>query len=403
LDRLEAYLDDTDLKGYDPYDALNSKILARLSFNKRILRLIYTQALKKLPINLRPLLGIRKDYNPKGLGLFLTAYLKLYSLYRTEKYLQRIKNIICILEKVKSDGYSGYCWGYNFDWQGEVDIFPKGTPTIVNTAFIAHSFLDAYERFGENKFFEIARSSCNFILDDLFIFESNDSICFSYTPINKTKIHNANVLGAALLARVYSISNEAMLMEYARKAVNYTADRQSEDGAWYYGENEGEDGYWRNGINGIDRQNDDNYTGFVSYIDSYHTGFVLESLLMYTRFTRDLTYIENIKRGFEFFENHFFLKDGTPKYYHNKVYPIDIHASAQAIITLVKSSEIREHNRLLQKVACWMIDNMQSKWNYFYYRKGRFFYNKIPYIRWAQAWAFSALTTYYQYLQTSRK
>jgi len=31
---------------------------------------------------------------------------------------------------------------------------------------------------------------------------------------------------------------------------------------------------------------------------------------------------------------------------------------------------------------------------YFYFRKGRYLTNKIPYMRWGQAWAFHALTEY---------
>ncbi|UCG93705.1 MAG: delta-aminolevulinic acid dehydratase, partial [Candidatus Aerophobus sp.] len=206
-------------KGYDPYDALNSKILRVLSFSNRWLRIAFTQGLKKFPLNLRPLLLIEKGYNPKGLGLFLTGYLKLYSLYRTKEYLQKINYIISLLEEFKCNGYSGHCWGYNFDWQSEIRLTPKGTPTIVNTSFIAHAFLDAYELFSEERFLGIARSACEFILHDLHITRSGDSVCFSYSPIGRSRIHNANILGAGLLARVYSITREEKLLEYAQKAV----------------------------------------------------------------------------------------------------------------------------------------------------------------------------------------
>ena len=101
--------------------------------------------------------------------------------------------------------------------------------------------------------------------------------------------------------------------------------------------------------------------------------------------------------------NHFFLEDGTPKYFHDRIYPIDIHCSTQAIITLVKLNKIRELNLLLQRVACWMIDHMQDKHGFFYYRKGRAFNNKIPYIRWSQAWALYALSTYYFYMKNIGK
>ena len=382
LDKLEAFLDTTDLKGYDPYDALNSKILSILSFRNKWLRIAFTQGMKRLPVNLRPILLIEKGYNPKGLGLLLTGYLKLYSLYRTEEYLQKINYIISLLEEFKCNGYSGHCWGYNFDWQSQITLTPKGTPTIVNTAFIAHAFLDAYKLFGKEHFLTIARSACDFILNDLHILRSGDSLCFSYSPIDKSRIHNANILGAGLLARVYSITKEDELLEYAKKAVRYLIDKQREDGSWYYGE-----------------QSHDN--GFFQYIDSYHTGFVLESLLNYIVYAGNKTQFESIKKGLEFFENNFFLEDGTPKYFHDRLYPIDIHSSAQAIVTLVRLKDVKYNSQLLERVACWMVDHMQDESGYFYYRKGRFFYNKIPYIRWCQAWAFHALTSYYHYLQNT--
>ena len=395
LRKLEDYLQTTGLKGYDPYDALNSKMLSVLSFDRRVLRLVYTQALKRLPVNLRPLLGVQEGYNPKGLGLFLTGYLKLYALYRTKDYLEKTHWIVSLLEEAACDGYSGYCWGYNFDWQGEVALIRAGTPTIVNTVFVAHAFLDAYEVFGEARFFDIARSACDFILRDLYILRCNDSACFSYTPMGPSKIHNANVLGGGFLARVYSVSKEEKLLEYAQKAVAYTAGRQRGNGSWPYGESKKGEGYWTRGDQEMDCRDDDDDSGFVSYVDSYHTGFVLESLFAYTEFTQDRTYVGNIQDGLRFFKDRFFLDDGTPKYYDDRVYPIDIHSAAQAVVTLSKLKKVEDSGRLLQKVVCWMIDRMQDDGGYFYYRKGRLFTNRIPYIRWSQAWAFHALTIFF--------
>jgi len=382
LDRLEKYLDSTGFKGYDPYDALNSKILRIFSFRNKWLRIAYTQGLKRSPINLRPLLLIEKGYNPKGLGLFLTAYLKLYSLSRAGKYLQKISYLISFLEKGKCNGYSGHCWGYNFDWQSETTLTPKGTPTIVNTTFIAHAFLDAYELFGEERFLKIARSACNFILRDLHISRRGDSLCFSYSPIDKSRIHNANILGAGLLARVCSITGEDELLEYTKKAVTYLIDTQREDGSWYYGA-------------------PGSGAGYVEYIDSYHTGFVLEGLFNCIEYAGDGVHFENLKKGVDFFANHFFLEDGTPKYFHDRVYPIDIHSASQAIVTLVKLGGVKDNSRLLEKVARWMVNHMQDERGYFYYRKGRLFYNKIPYMRWSQAWAFHALTTCHSHLHNT--
>jgi len=76
--RLLKYCRDHDWSGVDPYDALNSRVFARTPLRKsRLCRIASTQALKRLPINVRPLLGISNEQNPKALALFLSAFLRL--------------------------------------------------------------------------------------------------------------------------------------------------------------------------------------------------------------------------------------------------------------------------------------------------------------------------------------
>ena len=53
-----------------------------------------------------------------------------------------------------------------------------------------------------------------------------------------------------------------------------------------------------------------------------------------------------------------------------------------------------QYKTLTDDVIRWMLDNMLSPKGYFYFRKTKHFTNKIPYMRWSQAWAFHALTEY---------
>ena len=41
-----------------------------------------------------------------------------------------------------------------------------------------------------------------------------------------------------------------------------------------------------------------------------------------------------------------------------------------------------------------MLRHMYSGRGFFYFRRGRLLINRIPYMRWSQAWAFHALTEY---------
>src|SRR6266852_6872669 len=79
--KLFSYCQSHNWAGIDPYDAVNSKIFQGLPFlDRRIPRLILTQALKRSVVNFRPLLFVPPAQNPKALGLFLMSALKLSKL-----------------------------------------------------------------------------------------------------------------------------------------------------------------------------------------------------------------------------------------------------------------------------------------------------------------------------------
>jgi hypothetical protein len=369
---LESYLSRQEYRGYDPYDALRSPLVRFFTLGNRSLRIAATQALRRLPWNIRPLLGISKDYNPKGLGLLLASYARLAKATGDQRHEAKAQAIVERLQTLASSGWSGRCWGYNFDWQSRAFFVPAGTPTMVNTCFVANGFLDTYDLAGDASRLQLARSCCDFVLRDLKRWDAEEFSAFSYTPIDDTRVHNANMLGAALLARVYSHTGEDILQETAARMVNYVMSCQLPHGGWRYAE-----------------------TSYQDWIDSFHTGFVLESLFNYRIHTGDKRFDVNLRRGLEFYKNEFFGADGTPYYYNGRRGPIDIHSPAQAVVTLCRLSPIdADCLPLAEKVLGWTIGNMQDPRGFFYFRKGRFLTNKIPYIRWGQAWMFHALTSY---------
>lgn len=369
LRSLENYIEKEKYQGYDCYDALNSPLLSALSFKNKTLRIAFIQTFKVFPVNLRPLFLIKKGYNPKGLGLILSATSNLWRATSDKKYLKKLEYLTTLLLQLSSRGYRGNCWGYNFDWQSRVFFVPKFTPTIVNTSYVGHAYLDAYEATGNESYLKIARSACDFILKDLYRSNDEDLICFSYTPIDRLKVHNANILGAGLLARVSSFTKEKELIQTAKKAVGYVMKYQKPDGSWNYAE-----------------------TNIQKWIDSFHTGFVLESLQHYLDASGDSAFAGHLTKGFDFYINHFFLEDGTPKYFHNQTYPIDVHSGAQGLVTLTKLKRL--HPQALpvrDKLLGWMITQMQDSKGFFYFQKRKYFTNKISYMRWSQAWMYHAL------------
>ena len=374
LIRLTDYCKAEAFKGYDPFDGLNSTLFQALPFvsKNRFARLAWIQLFKRSPLNLRLITGVKKDYNPKALGLFLSGYCNLYKQVQDQKYLDMLEFFSAKLFSLTNKEWSGACWGYNFSWQARAFFQPENTPTVVATSFICNALLDTYEITGEEKLLEVARSSCDFVLKDLNrTYDDKGNFVFSYSPLDKTVVYNASLLGSRLLARVYSYTHENELIDASGKSVAYCCGQQQADGAWAYGT-----------------------LDFHQWIDNFHTGYNLECIADYIKFSGDHGYDMNLTKGFDYYIKIFFTQEGVSKYYNNSIYPIDIHAPAQMIITLAKLGKLQEYRDLAYKVISWTIDNMQSDEGYFYYQVNKYFSSRIPYMRWAQAWMFYALSEY---------
>src|SRR5512133_3623473 len=174
----------------------------------------------------------------------------------------------------------------------------------------------------------MARSACDFVLKDLNrTYEANGNFAFSYSPLDKSVVYNASLLGSRLLARVYSHTGEQNLAETAAKSVRYCCDNQQDNGSWSYGK-----------------------ASFHKWIDNFHTGYNLECLAEYARYTGDHSFDYYLEKGLKYYFRTFFTEKGIPRYYNNSIYPIDIHSSAQIIITAIKTNKFREKRELVERV-----------------------------------------------------
>jgi hypothetical protein len=263
------------------------------------------------------------------------------------------------------------CWGYSFPWQTRTILVPRGSPNLVCTSFVANALLDAYESGGESRYLGMAASAAEYILNELYWTEDDSTACFAYPlPSSRTRVHNANFLGAAFLCRIYKHCGEKKFLEPAMKVARYSAAQQRDDGSWDYGESPTQ-----------------------CWVDNFHTGYNLCALQSISQYAETTKFDAHTRRGFEFYRNHFFREDGAPKYFHDRTYPIDIHSVAQSIITLVAFKDLDENNvSLAYAVFQWAMANMWDEQGYFYYRVYPYFKSKIPYMRWSQAWMLLALS-----------
>jgi hypothetical protein len=400
--RLWKYCRAQGLAGYDPYDGLNSRLFQATPLrHSRTARLAWTQFHKRSPINFRSLVGVPRERNAKAIALFALAALADFRRNPTKEKEIEARELLDDLIWMSVKGFKGACWGYNFDWQSRSFFVPRGTPTIVPTAFAAKALCEAAEVLSHDDYLPFARTICDFIINDLNRSEeTSDEVCFSYSPLDRTRVFNASLLAGETLAQVGRLSKEQSLIDWAQKAALYVVRRQQQNGSWAYGAD-----------------------SHQSWADNFHTAYILTSLSQIIHSSQfgkgglrppDAA-IENerapaplpdlraggraysdfdaaLVRGYDFWAERFFLVNGWPKYFPDHLYPADVHSTASAVMALV---ELRGHlpNTLLlaKKIADWTLKNLCDAQGFFYYQKRRFYTVRIPYMRWSEAWMIYAL------------
>jgi len=380
------YVKKQNYEGNDLFDGLNSRVFKKTFFYKsRYFRLALIQFCKLSPINFRKLLLIPKGFNPKAGALFLLGNLNMYKSSGDELYKQEAKNLyerlkeVSIERKYGKNGQSeGRGWGYNFDWQARAFFVPMGTPNIVTSVYVGKALIEYYKIFNDEEALQLAKQIGEFILNEMILTEDENTLCFRYIPNEDAQVHNANLLAASFLSSIEKYSDSKILKEKIIKSVNFSTNDINEDGSWPYGTKP-----------------------FHRWVDNFHTAFNIESLIE----IRDNLDLQNLNQIIEkvakYYLENLFTEQGLPKYYNNKIYPIDIHVIAEVLIMLnkLKTSKIffdEKKIAIIEQQLFTLIKLFQDKNGYFYFQKceylGKHFGNKIPYIRWGQAWMFYAIS-----------
>ena len=364
------------LAGYDPYDGLNSRLFQATPLkNSRAARLAWTQFHKRSPINFRHSVGIPRERNAKAIALFTLAALADFRRAPTKENDVEARELLDDLIWMSLKGFKGACWGYNFDWQSKSFFLPRGTPTIVPTAFAARALCEAAEVLARDEYLPFARTICDFILNDLNRSESaTGEVCFSYSPLDRTRVFNASLLAGEALATVGKLLGEASLIDWAQRTALYVIRRQKADGSWAYGTD-----------------------SHQTWSDNFHTAYILTSLSRIMNCGATATaptgeFDNALRRGHNSWSKQFFLGDGWPKYFPDRLYPADIHSAASAIVALVElRGQIPAAMILAEKIAVWAIENLRDPLGFFHYQRRRFYKIRIPYMRWSQSWMLYAL------------
>lgn len=359
--------------GWDPYDGLNSPLLSAICWNW-LTRLIGIQLVNRSPINLRPVLGVPFERNPKGIALFARSYLSLYELTVDEQYLTKAESLLSWLAENRSPHTDAVAWGYNFDWQNGTKFYlPAHHPCVVVSVFCGDAFFHHWRVTGDSDSLQIAAGVADFLTSEINTLEVAGHSAYSYTPYDSFVVVNANALAGRYLARIAAVRNSPGMKKRADELMAFVVDVQTDDGAWYYA-----------------MPPTDSHLSH----DNFHTGYVLESLRDYMTVRSDASRAANAyERGLEFYRTNLFESNGAPRFDHETPFPRDVHGAAQGIRTFLRDGR-EEYHSFARTIVDWSIEHLRDESGYFYRRRGRFFDDSTPYIRWSQAWMCFALSSY---------
>lgn len=367
LDRTEDHMRSADYRGYDPYDGLGSPLFRIPGLRTaKFPRWAFQQLLKRMPLQVRPLLGIPPGRNPVTLALAIEGLVSRDRLHPEDPRGRReeISRLVHDLEGMKTPGFRGACWGYDFEWEARYATFAAGHPTVVATAFVTNALFLAWKHQGIDLAKDLVLSAVPFVREDLNRTWDGDMFCWSYSPTDNNVVLNATMLGARLLAQAVHLGADPSNLEDAVATIRYVADRQGPEGSWPYSLGDAR-----------------------SWADNFHTCYILDCFHEYESLTGDASFRKTMDKGLEYYCSHFFTDEGIPRYYDRETYPIDGTCCGQSLLTLVRFGKLEQAG----KTAEWILKHMARPDGAFKFQIHRRFENRLPYMRWSTCWNFAGM------------
>jgi hypothetical protein len=383
------------IETYDPFDVYGIEFVRGLSDRKTAFSAVLQKGIylgtRFFPILLRKCLRTPKRAAAGGVAALAMAYTArggTEELRKARQHLEWLVNSATI-----QNDYIG--WGFPYQWKNEGALLEPGTPIGHTTMTCGNALLLYYEATREDWVIDPLLRTCAFFERGLNTTEhSAETASVSYTPADHSQVINVSADVGSLLLRAGSRFAKSNFAELGAKLVQWVIERQNDDGSWYY--------YAYESI------------GKESMIDNRHTGMVLSALsesLPLSKMESRESSVRALEKGLEYFLEHLFTEDALPKFFHDRIYPLEIYNFAQAIITLLDvthvstlSTYLRDRvNQILPRLVENLLRLMQKSDGSFLYMREKFLKTDLHSLRWANALTTYALVRYLNEFATIRR
>jgi hypothetical protein len=289
-------------------------------------------------------------------------------------HYERAVHFLNVLVESRCQDFKHFCWGYPFNWVTSVGIIGKGTPLITTTPYAYEAFLHVYQIDKKDKWLEIIRSIADHAMYDYqdFKIRSDASAC-SYTPSDQERVINASAYRAFLLASASIHLSQEKYWSTAERNLNFVLQAQNFDGSWPYSAD-----------------------STKTFIDHFHTCFVLKALTKIHTLTGHEGCHKAITKGVNYYIKNLFDEKGLPKPFsrapRTTVYKRELYDYAECInLAVLLRGRFPELDILLGTILEDLLNRWQKPDGSYRSRELFLGWDNVPMHRWAQSQLFRSL------------
>ena len=307
---------------------------------------------------------------------YAMGFAALSQVLGESRYYQRALHFLDVLEATKCSGQQYHAWGYPFDWVGIGGTIKEGTPLITTEPYVYEAFSAVYNIDKQEKWRQILQSLARHVSEDYFDVETSPRASrSSYTPALERSggVVNASAYRAFLLTKAALDFSEEKYRRQGERNMYFVLESQNTDGSWYYA-----------------------MDGTRSFIDHFHTCFVMKALVKIERMTGNPDCTAAIERGIQYYVNHLFDERGLPRPFSKAprltVYKRELYDYAECINL---ATLLRGRFPLLDQRLETVVNDIVTRWQRadgsFRSRQLLLGWDNVPMHRWAQAQLFRSL------------
>jgi hypothetical protein len=323
----------------------------------------------------RRLFWIRQRF-PIADAHYAMGFATLFQLSGDAENYRRACHFLDVLLENTCPGYSRHTWGYPFHWETLNGTIREGTPLITTVPYVYEAFSQLYQIDRQERWLNIMRSIAEHAFWDYQQFgTSPNAVMSAYTPEPEDRgfVVNASAYRAFLLTKAAKDLGIEQYMDAAQLNMNFVIASQNEDGSWFYA-----------------------MDGRRSFVDHFHTCFVLKSLVKIEQLTGSEKCRETIARGVDYYVSRLFDDGGLPRPFSKAprmtVYRRELYDYAECInLGNLLAGRFPELDRRVSRAIEDVLHRWLKRDGSFKSRQLLLGWDELPMHRWAQAQLFRSL------------